>query len=106
MYGGSLAYLIRFETGGKYNRRKIHRYGRFGGGIEDLFLTVVITFFVILRISKNVIIFLGKKTVAISSPPLSESYGLSIPTGKLMFSAKFFKPISAVKIRGFTNLPP
>lgn len=61
MYGGSLAYLTHFEMGGKYNRRKIHRYGRFGGGIEDLFLTVLITFFVILRISKNVIIFWAKK---------------------------------------------
>ena len=61
MYGGSLAYLTHFETGGKYNRKKIHRYGRFGGGIEDLFLTVLITFYVILRISKNVIIFRTKK---------------------------------------------
>lgn len=61
MYVGSLAYLAHFETGGKYNRRKIHRYGRFGGGIEYLFLTVLITFFVILRISKNVIIFRAKK---------------------------------------------
>ena len=43
-YGGSLAYLTHFETGGKYDRKKIHRNGRFGGGIEDLFLTVLITF--------------------------------------------------------------
>ena len=99
MYVGSLAYLAHFETGGKYNRRKIHRYGRFGGGIEYLFLTVLITFFVILRFNfqeRNY--FSGKKTVAISSPPLPESNGLSIPTGKLMFSAKFFKPLLAVKI--------
>ena len=80
MYVGSLAYLTHFETGGKYNRRKIHKYGHFGGGIEDLFL------FVILRISKNVIIFRAKKLWR------------SLPTGKLMFSAKFFKPLLAVKI--------
>ena len=85
IYSGSLDNLTHFATERQIiNRRKIHSRGRFGRGIKTFSLLYV---FVILRISKNVIIFRTKNDGYLI-PPLPQSNGLLIPSGYLMFGTK------------------